>query len=468
MNIKSYPSSSLKKNLKSSITSKKVLIVAYYFPPIGGSGVQRTLKFVKYLVKYGWEPIVLTVGDSVYRHRDESLLKEIPKSVRIIRIDDTNYHINQSTIKSLVELFNILIEDKKLICEFFNNVNTIKNENDYIYSFMIPEYQILWVLRVLYFIERFLDFDDIDIMYTTSGPYSDHVLGYFLNKKFKMPWITDFRDEWTNNSFSRIDKNCVRHKMNFAMEAEIVKNADFILTVSHGISQSYRKNFKIDHNKVITITNGYDEDDFKRLNPSIKKNKKFTIVHNGMFYSERTPQTFLQAVHKLVVQKKIDKDKLFCVFSYTESEDNWKEYVKNLDLKKNVHFQGNLTHLESLKSANKADILLLVVGASEKNMNVYTGKIFEYLRLNKTILALSPKNSVVEELLTETGRGYNVPFSDVDQIASCLLMLYKKWVYDKLQNFYLDQKINIYSRENTTKKLIHILDGLQNSMLDSI
>jgi FkbM family methyltransferase len=462
------PSTELEKEIKeiledldypmSKSKKKRVLMIAHIFPPMGGSGVQRTLKFAKYLGDYGWEPVIVTAGKTIYPHKDKSLVEEIPDNIEIIRIDE-DYNINKQILNELLNLYRGIVNDPDIIHEY---AKILKNSNFNIQNIIMPELYFLWANNVLKQLNKKVNMNTIDLIYTTSWPYSDHVIGYYLKSKYNKPWVADFRDEWTNNPYANYDKNGLRYKLEYSMEKKIVDTADKVITTTPLSSENYRKIFNLKEEKVVTITNGYDEEDFEDIDTEkTNMNKKFTIIHNGLLYGIRTPVTFLKAVKSLVDEELVSQDEI--EIQFTENKDNeWGDFVKELQLDKIVKFIGQLNHKESLINANKADVLLLIVGPGEKNKAMYPGKIFEYLRLKKPILSLAPQNGVVDNLIKENKSGFNIDFCNTDGMKRCILKLYKAW---QNKNYSLpdNEDIKRFERKNLTKRISEVFDTMTNN-----
>lgn len=452
-------------NIQEYMNRKKVLVVAQIFPPMAGSGVQRTLKFVKYLREFNWEPVVVTVDKSSFNYLEDITLEmEIPKNLNIIRIDE-KIDFSSSNIENLLNNYIKLVNNENLMREYIDIIKSYGEQNDgqdMMNSLLIPDTSSLWAMDVLNRIDSYVDLNGIDVIYTTSGPYSDHIIGYFLKEKFNIPWVTDFRDEWTNNPYFNFDKENVFFKVMRNMEISILHRADKIITTTPLARENYINIFNVPEDKIITITNGYDEEDFKYITLNTIKADKFKIIHNGILYMVRTPETFLKAIKNLVDKKKIDKNKLSIVFSYTENQEYWKEYLKANRLESIVKLTNYTSHKESINLAMNSDLLLLVVGAGEKNKSIYTGKVFEYLRMGKPILALSPKNSVVDDLLKETNSGENFEFDDIVGMENYILKIYKEWEQNSQKDLGIKDKIVKYERKNLTFSLSSIFNELLN------
>jgi glycosyltransferase involved in cell wall biosynthesis len=280
-----------------------------------------------------------------------------------------------------------------------------------------------------------------------------------LKTKYQKKWIVDFRDEWTNNPYYSYDRTDLIYKMFREMEQNILNKSDKILAITAHAKTNYIHDFNINEHKIFTLTNGYDEEDFKSLtSKQLKKNKKFTIMHNGLLYMIRTPETFFEAISNLMKNGCIPKENLEILFTQTDDDLKWGKLTHDLEIGNNVKFLGYLDHQDSLVYANRSDLLLLIVGPGDNNKSVYTGKIFEYLRLGKRILSLSPKNSLVEALITETRRGENFDFYDVKNMENYILRMYKLWVENLYADLEIDATIQSFEREKLTGMLSSVFN----------
>jgi len=384
--------------------NSKVLFVSYFFPPIGGGGVIRTLKFTKYLPQFGWRPLVLTVKESFYPIYDKSLLEELPPEVEINRV---NYFEPATWIKK--NFWQSLLS--YIIYPFF----------------LIPDRQILWFLPALKRAGEIIEKENIKIIYTSSAPNSDHLIGYFLKKHHRIKWVADFRDEWTNNPLRRFPTP-IHRWLNQYWEKKVVKSADRVISVSGPITR-YLSSICPDKKKFFTITNGFDRPDFEGAKPK-KDKKRFTIMFSGSIYNTKIIEPFLQAI------KEIDLKDL---------------KVEFVGIKKRV------PHKEAVKLLFRADVLLLILAAVPRP-GVLTGKLFEYLAAKKPILALIPENTEAAKLIKKFKVGEIVSPLDKENIIVVIKKMYKLWQKKKLKV----SEINIdeYSRENLTKKLATIFDHI--------
>ncbi|WP_339263876.1 tetratricopeptide repeat protein [Geobacillus sp. FSL K6-3411] len=433
---------------------KSALFISYIFPPLGGSGVQRTLKFIKYLRNFDWKPIVVTTGQLNFPQIDYTMIEEIPEDVRVIRINE-QHSLTLNQLQNITKLYDDLVKDKTILDDY---LNLMSNEK----ASLIPDSCIAWANNVIEQIDSLIDINKVDLVYTTSGPYSDHVVGYYLKRRFNKPWVADFRDEWTNNAYlNDIDKNSLIYKVHREMEESIVNFADSIITTTPLASDNYVSLFDLPKEKVFTVTNGYDEEDFQeiKIDKLARKNERFTIIHNGLLYSIRTPDTFLRALYNLIKTNLIPRGKIQVQFiGAVEDKKQWEEYVKDLGIDDIVKFEEYLNHSESLTKAATADVLLLIVGPGNKCKSVYTGKVFEYLRLGKPIISLSPPDGLVDKLIKKNNRGYNVEFHDILAIENAIFKLYRKWANNEPLNLPITSDIRRFERRELTRQLASIFD----------
>ena len=437
---------------------KKVLIIAYYFPPLGWSGVQRTLKFVKYLRNFGWEPVVVTVGKTKFPILDESLLEEIPEGVEIIRIDDVKFKDITDELKEKMREYSKcsfdIISDVKLKHEYEKE---IENNFEKLRSlFLFPDGNVVWANNVIKEISNRINLKNISLVYTTSAPYSTHQIGYYLKEKHKLPWVADFRDEWTNNPYLSSSKD-LRYRLERNIEDEILLNCNKLITISSKAKHNYINKFNINEGKIEVITNGYDEADFKHISVN-EKDKKFTITYNGSFYSSINPYAFIKAINNLLKKDLINSSNIIVRF-IGKIDSEIRSRINNMDIFNIITIKDYMNHKDSLRLSSKSNLLLLVIGKGENVKSVYTGKVFEYLRIKEPILALSPRGSIVEELLDETGCGINVEYDDIKGIEDIILKSYNDWLNNK--PFIVNEdEIKKYDRKILTKKLSIVFNYL--------
>lgn len=447
-------------NAEISKGKKRVLFIAYFFPPLSGSGVQRPVKFIKYLRDFGWEPVVLTVQDSDFELKDFAMLQEIPKDIEIIRIP-ADSKINNFTVNRLFTYYKEVC-DPKLFNEIINNLT--KQQNVDIRTVLWPDPTILWVDSVLTHLDK-LNLDSYDCIFSTSGPYSSHILGYMLKKKCGKPWIADFRDEWSNNPLiAHVDKNLLGFRILRSFEKSVVEYCDGMTVISDQMKANYINDFNVPENKVKSITNGYDEADFSSITDNASDEKKFVIVHNGILY-QREPFKFIDAVSELINNKKISRDKIKVYLgkaSFGDNDDHYLQYINKRNLS-DIFVMDYLDHKSSIIRSAKASLLLLITGQGKEWKGVLTGKIFEYLRLCKPILNLGYKDSLAAMLIQELDRGITVELNDEQRIYQAILHYYELWDNKALPQYKVTKDVEKFERKNLTGALASFLNSIQTS-----
>lgn len=443
------------------IILKKIIILSFIFPPLAGGGVQRTLKFVKYLPQYGYTSYVITTEKSTYGSKDYSLLEEIPDDLKIFRIK--SFYLMNLMPKFKLFKINQIISFIHRKCIF-------------------PDGSLFWVNKAKIFAEELMLKEKINIIYTTGGPFSTHLAGLYLKLKYpEIKWVADFRDEWTTNP--HVKRFFLRRIIEQNMEFKVIENADKIITITDIMAKNIIDNYlkisknkkrKINTNNIIdkfrVISNGYDEEDFKDIkvsfNISHSERKLLKIGYNGGMYNKRNPYYFLKSISELIDEKIVNKKKIKIYFSGYRGILIKKPLIK-FKLNDIVVLKGYLKHIESLNFMNQMDLLLLIIGNFKGAESIVTGKIFEYLRLGKPIFMLGPENGIAWKLIQNYGIGYRCDVDDADCIKKTLIKIYEDYFNNKMyvNKSYLSKKIDfdklkIFERKNLTRKLSNLLDEI--------
>jgi|GEM_PF-2049212 len=419
---------------------KKLLLIAYYFPPLGGSGALRPLKIAKYISYYGWDPIIITVKnpDWYYAH-DPGLLKELDSNVAILK----TFAIKSSWIYRVLNPLRI----KKL------------DEVIRVY-FLLPDVHIGWLPHTYFSVLKAVKKYNPQIIYSTSGPLTCHLVAYLLKKKTGLPWIAEFRDEWIEDPKLVIPTPL--HKLiHYKAEKLIVENADKIISMAPVFNELLSKHLNT-QSKFETIQAGFDPDDIIPNNSPKLTNKNtntFRLVFTGLFYDTFRPKPLIKAITDLIAEGKIPKKGVTVNFVGANS----KRELNGVDKFGICEFTGFLPRKEAIKIASKSDALLLLL-SKERGKDVIPSKTFEYLSSGKPILALVPKNGEVAKLIKKTNAGLVVEFDDIENIKSSFLILYNEWKHNCINKYTPDKKvIEKYSQ----KKLIGKLAGIFNEVVNT-
>jgi len=422
----------------------KALVITYYWPPAGGSGVQRWLKFVKYLRDFDVEPVVYTVKDPSYAILDTDLQKEIPAEIEIL----------EQPIWEPNNLVSLLGNKKKKTSAGFLNPNPsfFGKIAQYIRAnYFIPDARKFWIQPSVKYLTNYLENNAIDVVITTGPPHSTHIIGLKLKEMLNVKWIADFRDPWTEIDYFHqlpLTKNAL--KKHHALEENVLKKADKVLVVGNEMAESFKKITK----NVEVITNGYDtfSSDY-----TMKLDKMFSLVHIGLMNSDRNHKIIWQALQEICNENTDFKHDLKLKFVGAVADDV-KSAIQQYKLEQNTEFINYIPHQEVLKHQLAAQVLLLSINNVSSAKGIITGKIFEYLQANRPILAIAPIDGDLNEIVKNTASGVVVGFNDIEKLKQEILKLYVNFKNNTLK--VASKNIEQYHRKELTKKLANVISKL--------
>jgi hypothetical protein len=422
---------------------KKVLIISYYWPPAGGSGVQRWLKFTKYLPKNNWQPIIYTPENPYFEVKDEALCKDIPVEAEIWKTSVWEPYALKD------KLFGKA--GKSQSAGVISNKKSLKNKvlNWVRGNVFIPDPKIYWVKPSIKVLLKKIEEEGIEHIITTGPPHSMHLIGLGLKKSMpNLKWIADFRDPWSEldllDEFHLSNSSRKKHQ---DLEKQVLQNADVTLTVS----ETWVKDLKrLGGNRVELITNGYDTADFE-LKPKI--NDKFIIGHYGLLNHLRNPENLWKTLNILCEENTEFYDKLEIHLSGNIDAEVILEIESHPFLTTKVKQLGYLSHAEVLVEYNEASVLLLLLFNSQSGKGNYPGKIFEYFAAKRSVLAFGPENSDAEKLIEKTKAGIYFSY-DETKLKDDILDLFKN------ENQFNFENTESFSREKLTKDLSDLLNNI--------
>lgn len=413
---------------------KNVLLIANQYPPMGGSGVQRTGKFVKFLQNFGYRPVVLTrqTGSELL---DYSLLNDLPE-----------HKLYRTKAYDLTTWPGLLRYIGKGISKYC----------------LIPDADYLWSRRAYQQAVEIIKSESIEVIYSTSFPYSDHLLGLRLKKRFpELPWVVDFRDEWTQNPYILDRKDGpYRRRKEKQMEAQVVQNCDWFITNTPYMLQNFIRLYPQLAKKSSVIANGFDDADFNQIDSSRHLEPTFTLTYAGAMYGRRKPNHIFKAIHALLQEHKIDRTKFRLRLIGTFDSNKMKQLISQYQLEGIVHYEDYLPHREALEALLAADALLLLIGAGPGAQNFSSGKIFEYINCQRPILAVVPEQGAAADIIRETNSGIICETSSVTAIKRGIQTLYKNWQNQEPLPTVNQAAVNRYHRKNLTKELAAVFDRL--------
>ena len=416
---------------------KRLLVITYYWPPTGGSGVQRWVKFCKYLPQYGWQPVVYTPENPERLAYDESLLKDVPECAEIIR----------TRISEPYAAYRRLIGGKAGRSE----VNPVSGgEKTAVQrlslwvrgNFFVPDPRVSWVRPSVRYLKGYLKEHPVDAVVTTGPPQSMHLIGLGLKQSLGLKWIADFRDPWTEMFYYKhLELGRRADRRHHELERQVLDGADTVIAVTPYVRDDFAARTQT---PVALITNGFDEDDFAGVRPAVHEGK-FTIVHTGLFAADGNPLNLWD-----VLAEKCGDDPEFAsklqirLAGKTDSEVT--EAIRSRGLGDNLVDLGYLPHDEVVAEQMGADILILPLRREPEYAKVLPGKIFEYLAAGRPVLGIGQEDGAAAEVLRDAGAGVMFGWDRRDG-----LMEFICGAHDGASG------IGKYSRRVLTEKLIELL-----------
>lgn len=429
-------------------TIKKILIITYYWPPAGGPGVQRWLKFAKYLPEFGWKPTVFIPENPSYPLLDESLEKDIPKDLEIIKTKIWEpYQLAEKLNKS----------NKKFKAGQFDvgqNQSWKSKLSIWVRgNFFIPDARVFWVKPSIKFLKKYLSENHFDAFVTTGPPHSLHLIGLGLKKEFpELKWIADFRDPWTEISYYKhLKLTKSSDKKHRDLEQKVFKTADITLATSFTDAENFRKKGA----NAICITNGFDNDASTAFNiPDENTQKKFTLSYVGVLEQLRNPEILWKVLDELITENGDFANDFELKFA-GRIDDKILNHLKDLRLKNSIKNLGYLSHDKALQEMANSNLLLITNFPQESSKGIIPGKIFEYLATGKQILSFGPKDADVAKILDQTKAGKHFDYSEKEKVKDFIYNQYLNWKSGKTTEN--ESSIEQYSRKNLTKTLAQIL-----------
>lgn len=427
---------------------KRVLVISYYWPPSGGSGVQRWVKFAKYLPGEDWQPVIYTPENPELTAIDRNLGNDIPPEAEVIRT-------------RIIEPYGIYrkLTGKKDTGR--DEVNPISNGKKSLLqkaalfvrgNLFIPDPRCLWIRPSVRFLEKYLKEHPVDIIVSTGPPHSMHIIAMKLAGITGLPWIADFRDPWTRMFyFKHLPLTSWARKRHAALEKKVLDSASAIVTVTKPLKAEFES---MTDTPVYCITNGYDEADFDQL---IEPDGFFNITHTGLFAADGNPETLWK-----VLSEKCGTDsefrKLLRIRLVGKTDKEITESIISYGLAENLRDMGYQTHLVATREQMGASVLLLPQRKEPEYKSVLTGKIFEYLASGHPILGIGMTDCAMSELLDETGSGRMVGWDDHDGIRNFIDTCWSKFQNDDLKSDASD--ISRYSRKELTANMARLMESL--------
>ncbi|MGV3586130.1 MAG: glycosyltransferase family 4 protein [Adhaeribacter sp.] len=427
----------------------QVLFITYYWPPSGGAGVQRCLKFVKHLPAYNIIPTVVTVSENEasYPVLDQSLAADIPEGIRVIRTSTNEPfdYYKKLTGKKEIPYGGFANEQKgSVVQKFFKFLRG---------NLFIPDARVGWNKFAIKACAELLTKEKFAAIITSSPPHSTQLIGLELQRKFKVKWIADLRDPWTDIYYYKdLQHTAVARKIDENYERSVIQKANALLVTSTDTKRLFlAKAPEVESTKISVIPNGYDEEDFTE--PSAPPQDAFVITYTGTITDIYNIEAFLKALAKLTT---VHPDVPFQLRFVGKISSEVKEQIEDAGLQHLTHLISFVPHSESVKYLLSSTILLMGIPDVENNYCILPGKLFEYLAANKTIICIGPIHSDADHIIDECGAGRVFHYAAFDLIFDHLDQLSHAWkINHNLDLPFVNYKR--YSRLNLTGDLAKII-----------
>ena len=432
---------------------KKVLIITYYWPPSGSSSVQRVLKFAKYLPHFGWQPIVLTVNRGEYSAYDESLIKEIPSEIDVIRTSAFEPH----------SVYKWLTGDKKkgevpLDAMAEKNASWKKKLSFWFrLNLFVPDSRIGWIPFAVRAGKKAIKKEKPDVIFSTAPPPTVHLIARRLAAWSGIKWVADFRDPWTNIHYLQTASRMnIAKKVDEQSELKVLNAANAVVAVSMlDIKNDFATKVSND-DKLYYIPNGFDEDDFKNFPNEELNTKKFKLAHIGTIGDERIPISLYKSISILAEKKIITKDNFELYLIGKVEQSNIRAY-QDEGIEQFIKLIPYLSHEKIFDYYYQMSALLLLTYKTPKNI---PGKTFEYIRTGKPIIAYGPTNGEAARVLSEIKGSVFIEYDDVKRSVECLQDAIEKFKNKKYESKVPVSDVQKFDRKVLTKKLADIFHNM--------
>jgi len=437
--------------MSSSQALRKVLIITYYWPPSGGAGVQRWLKFSKYLREFGWEPVIYTPENPEAPANDTSLEKDIPAGVIVLKqpiLEPYSFYKRFVGMKPGEKVNSGFLQEKEKP-GFAEGFSVWLRGN-----FFIPDARRFWINPSVRYLEKYLENHPVEAMVSTGPPHSMHLIAFKLNRKTGVPWLADFRDPWTGIDFyHQLKLTSLADSIHHKLEKKVLASASVVTVISTGMANEFNRIVNRDYK---LVTNGYDELDIIPL-PQNQLDTKFTISHIGSLNLSRNPEKLWKVLSAMIKEmplfaknlkiKLVGKVDIGVLKSI--EENGLTEYLQRIEY---------MPHQEAMHEIQKSQVLLLLINNTPNAKGILTGKMFEYLGSGRPVLSIGPEDGDAALILKETEAGYTADYQDEETMYRIVSGYFTRYAEQKLESN-TGNRLK-YSRRVLTGEIASILNKL--------
>ena len=430
---------------------RKVLIITYYWPPSGGAGVQRWLKFSKYLREYGWEPVIYTPENPEAPANDNSLEKDIPEGITILKRPITEPYTAYRRFVGMkpgekVNAGFLQEKEKPGLAEGF--AVWLRG------NFFIPDARRFWIRPSVKYLSDYLKNNPVDAIVSTGPPHSMHLIALNIHTKHNIPWLADFRDPWTGIDFyHQLKLTWFADRLHHKLEKKVLASATAVTVISRDMINEFRNLLNREYK---LVTNGFDEQDLSPL-PLEQLDEKFTVSHIGSINATRNPIQLWRVISQLVQENKefaaalqiklVGKVDIGVLKSIDDS--NLSGYLSSI---------AYMPHQDVMQEIQKSQVLLLLINNTPNAKGILTGKIFEYLGSGRPVISIGPEDGDASVILSDAGAGETADYENearMKEILNDYFALYR----EKLLKSNMDNRLK-YSRKVLASEIAKILDEM--------
>lgn len=434
---------------------KRVLIITYYWPPSGGSGVQRWLKMSKYLPENGWQPVIYTAENAEYPVEDSSLEKDVCPEAEVIR-------------RPIVEPYNFykkflgLKKEQKVKTGFIDETGKQKGWKERLSvwirgNFFIPDARCWWVKPSVRFLRKYLKDHPVDAVISTGPPHSMHLIAMKLKESLGLPWIADFRDPWTEiDYYNELHLTKRSDRKHHRLEHAVLTKADKVVTVAPDGAQRLER---LGARNVATIYNGFDRDDDATM--AVTPPDQFIITYLGVLSKIQSPDNLWQALGELIKEYE-DFSRQLKIKMIGQIDKAATNAIQAYGLGNHVMFTPYIPHNQVAEVHRSSTLLLLLLMPDNepRAKGLLTGKLFEYLASGRPILCIGPEDGDAANILNETLTGTTVSFGNKEKIKTVILDYYQRYKENDLPDNDTTS-IEKYSRKALTKEYAVLLSNCE-------
>jgi galactitol-specific phosphotransferase system IIB component len=425
-------------------STKKLLIITYYWPPAGGPGVQRWLKFVKYLPDFDVQPIVFVPENPTYPIVDSNLVAEVSDKAIILKTPIFEpYQLASFLSKNKTKKISSGIIPNKKKQSFLEKVMLWVRGN-----LFIPDARVFWVKPSVAYLEKYIRENEIDTIITSGPPHSLHLIGLELKQKMNLKWLADFRDPWTTIGYHKsLRLSHYAAKKHKQLESQVLNSADTIIVTSKTTKAEFQA---LTTKPIEVITNGFDVEKVDKQT----LDTKFSLAHIGSFLSERNPKIVWESLVELCTEIPDFKSHLEIKLIGAISQEVL-DTIEQFGLNSFLNNLGYVSHAEAVAHQRKSQVLLLIEINSDETKSILPGKLFEYMVSERPILAIGPKDSDFAEIITNTNTGVFFEYSEKAKLKQTIQEYYNQFLEAKLKSHAVG--LQQYSRKNLTQQLVELL-----------